>query len=327
MAPSRQVVVGNPESVEQIYVIYNPSAGRGRAESRLKNLKSHMAGRVILKPTEGPGHAESLAYQAALDGCPAVGAAGGDGTVHEVANGLLRADKPECALVVLPIGSANDYAYSLGLPADWWLDESRPFGFRQVDVGLIEAGNGKKRFFINGAGVGFNGAVTFEARSIKGLQGLWLYSVALVRALWRHYQFPLMKTQLDGVCRENTPTLAFSAAIGNREGNFLLAPDAKVDDGLFDYMHAGPIRWWEVLRYLPGMIRGRLPKNHPALWQGRCREIVLQSEKDLMIHLDGELFALPGDGIREIRISMLPGRLRVWGRFAEDALSLASTKG
>ena len=316
MAPRRQVVIGNPESVEQICVIYNPSAGRGRAKSRLENLMSHMAGRVVLIPTEGPGHAETLAYQAALAGSPIVGAAGGDGTVHEVANGLLRADKPECALTVLPIGSANDYAYSLGLPADWWLDETRPFGYRQVDVGSIETAGGKQRYFINSAGVGFNGAVTFEARSIKSLQGIWLYSLALLRALWRHYKFPLMRVQLDALTRENTPTLAFSAAIGKREGNFLLAPEAEVDDGLFDYMHAGPIRWWEVLRYLPGMIRGKLPVDHPAFWQGRCREISLQSEQDLIVHLDGELFALPGEGVRDIRIKMLPGKLQVWGRFA-----------
>jgi diacylglycerol kinase (ATP) len=315
MAPRPQVAIEHPKSGEQIFVIYNPSAGRGRAKSRLENLMSQMAGRVTLVPTEGPGHAETLAYEAALEGAPVIGAAGGDGTVHEVANGLLRADKPECALTVVPIGSANDYAYSLGLPADWWLDESRPFGYRQVDVGVIEAVGGKTRYFINGAGVGFNGAVTFEARSIKSLQGIWLYGLALLRALWRHYQFPLMDVQLDALRRDKTPTLAFSAAIGKREGNFLLAPEAEVDDGLFDYMHAGPIRWWEVLRYLPGMIRGKLPVDHPAFWQGRCRDIGLQSEQDLIIHLDGELFALPGDGVRDIRIVMLPGKLRVWGRF------------
>src|SRR5947207_3314316 len=98
MAPSPQVAIGQPNSVEQVYVIYNPSAGRGRARSRLEGVMSRLGGRVVLAPTEGPGHAEALAYQAALDGCPVVGAAGGDGTVHEVANGLLRASRPECAL-------------------------------------------------------------------------------------------------------------------------------------------------------------------------------------------------------------------------------------
>jgi diacylglycerol kinase family enzyme len=314
MALLTPVASERPDSIDQIYVIYNPSSGRGRAQDRLANLTSQMSGRVILAPTLGPGHAEELAYRAAVAGAAVVGAAGGDGTLHEVANGILRAANPSCALTCLPIGSANDYAFAVGLQTDWWLKHEVPLRFRQVDVGLMEAG-GKRRYFINGAGLGFNGAVTFESRSIKELQGVWLYSVALLRALWRHYRFPLVGAQIDDFCRVKTPTLAFSASIGKREGNFLLAPQAEVDDGLFDYLHAGPIRWWEVLRHLPGMIRGHLPDDHPALWKGRCREVGLHSNADLIIHLDGELFALPGDGVRNVQITMLPGQLRLWGRF------------
>src|SRR5436305_38117 len=118
MALPCQVATGQPDSVEQIYVIYNPSAGRGRAKSRLEGLMSRLAGRVVLASTDGPGHAETLAYQAALNGCAVVGAAGGDGTFHEVANGILRAANPACALACLPIGSANDYAFAVGLQTD-----------------------------------------------------------------------------------------------------------------------------------------------------------------------------------------------------------------
>ncbi|CAN5538172.1 diacylglycerol kinase family lipid kinase [soil metagenome] len=316
MTTQRPPAMNNPQ-LDQLYVIYNPSAGRGRALARLKEQLERLGAGITLKPTDGPGHAETLAQEAAEAGCPLVGAAGGDGTVHEVANGILRAENPSCALVVLPVGSANDYAYSLGLQANWWCDDSRPATFRQVDVGLIETNLGSNRYFVNGAGIGLNGAVTLESRSIRGLQGVLLYSTAMLRALWRRYRYPPLIVTLDGVQRERTPTLAFSASIGKREGNFLLAPDAEVDDGLFDYLHAGPIKWWEVLRYLPGMIRGRLPDNHPALWRGRCRDVHVQADDDLIIHVDGEMFALPGDGVRDVHITMLPGRLRICGRFAE----------
>jgi diacylglycerol kinase (ATP) len=317
MTPQRPLAANSPPA-EQIYVIYNPSAGRGRALARLQEQLAHLKTEVILKPTEQPAHAELLAYEAAGAGCAIIGAAGGDGTVHEVANGILRSDKPDCALAVLPVGSANDYAFSLGLTENWWCDESRAAVYRQVDVGLIETNTGTKRYFVNGAGIGLNGAVTLESRSIRGLQGVCLYSLAMLRALWRRYRYPALVTEMDGVQRERTPTLGFSVAIGQREGNFLLAPDARVDDGWFDYLHAGPIKWWEVLRYLPGMIRGRLPDNHPALWRGRCRHVRLQAEEDLIIHLDGEMFAVPGEGVRDVSITMLPGRLRIFGRFAEQ---------
>src|SRR5262249_21356955 len=152
---------------------------------------------VNLQPTNGPGHAETLAFESASSGCPFVGAAGGDGTLHEVANGILRAEKPECSLVLFPAGSANDFAFSLGLAAGWWQAESPPT-FRQVDVGQIRAKGGKSRYFVNGAGIGLNGAVTFESRSIRGLQGVSLYSFALFRALWKRYRFPPLTVEMDG---------------------------------------------------------------------------------------------------------------------------------
>src|SRR5262245_54024018 len=98
-----------------VCVIFNPSAGRGQARRHLDRLRRALGTRGEFRPTRSPGHAEELARQAALDGFPFVAAAGGDGTVHEVVNGLLQADRPEAVLAVLPIGSANDYADSLGL--------------------------------------------------------------------------------------------------------------------------------------------------------------------------------------------------------------------
>src|SRR5947209_4238598 len=91
-------------------VIYNPAAGKGRGERRLRRLRRFLGTRAEFRPTSAQGHAEELAFAAARQGFPQVAAAGGDGTVHEVANGLLRA-RSAATLVVYPIGSANDYAH------------------------------------------------------------------------------------------------------------------------------------------------------------------------------------------------------------------------
>src|SRR5205085_2805387 len=98
-----------------VCVIYNVRAGSGRAAEQLRRLRRVLGSRADFRATTGRGHAEELAFDAARAGFPVVAAAGGDGTVHEVANGLLRADRPDATLAVLPIGSANDYAHSLGL--------------------------------------------------------------------------------------------------------------------------------------------------------------------------------------------------------------------
>src|SRR5262245_45803399 len=107
--------------MSEVCVIFNPAAGRGRAGKRLERLRRVLGRRAEFWRTQRAGHARELATQAAVEGFPIVAAAGGDGTVHEVANGLLRSGKLETILAVVPIGSANDYAYALELPADWWL--------------------------------------------------------------------------------------------------------------------------------------------------------------------------------------------------------------
>lgn len=293
-----------------VCVIFNPAAGRGRALQRMESLRQTLGARAQFLPTQSPSHAEELAFEAATKGFPIVAAAGGDGTVHEVANGLLRAGRPEAALAVFPIGSANDYAHSLGLASGWWLHGDPTACTRTVDVGLIRAGDGWQRFFVNGVGVGFNGAVTLESRRIRRLQGVWLYSVALFRALWYHFTAPLVTVQIDDTVRR-MPTLALSVAIGRREGNFVLAPHALVDDGLFDYLHVGRLQRWELFRYFPGMITGNLPTDHPAIQTGRCRHVKLDAETPLIVHLDGELFSLPEDDGREFDIHIMPAALRV----------------
>src|SRR5262245_20794525 len=94
-------------------VILNEKAGRDRAAERLLQQHPGWRERAVCLPTERAAHAIELARQAALDGFKIVTAAGGDGTVHEVANGLLRAGRNDVTLAVLPIGSANDYHHSL----------------------------------------------------------------------------------------------------------------------------------------------------------------------------------------------------------------------
>ncbi len=297
-------------TANKVCVIYNPQAGRGRAPARLRGLERALAGRAEFRATTGPGHAEELAREAAGAGFAVVAAAGGDGTVHEVANGLLRADRPEVALAVYPVGSANDYAHALATAAAWSDPRLPAEGMRRVDVGRVSVPGGRERYFVNGLGLGFNAAVTVESQRIPRLQGVALYTVALLRALATRYRCPTMTVALDGEVR-TVPTLGLTVALARREGAFLLAPHALLDDGLFDYIHAGRLRRWELLRFVPRMIAGRLPIAHPELRFGRCREVRVQADTAVAVHADGELFSRPEDDVRTVEIRLLPAALRV----------------
>jgi diacylglycerol kinase (ATP) len=290
-------------------VVFNPAAGRGRAARWLDELKDRLPAGTVLLPTERVGHGIELARDAAAQ-YDRVIAAGGDGTVHEVANGLLLANRPEVRFAVVPVGSANDYAFSLGVDR-WWRDR-RPWGelvTKTVDAGIVRGG-GRERFFVNGCGIGFNGLVSNEARGIRWLRGIPLYTLAVVRTLIRRFAAPALGIAFDGDAIER-PTLVQSFAIGQREGGFPLALAAKLDDGLFDCLHVGDIRRWELIRHLPSMITGNLPRNHPKVSFRQCRRATVRGAGDLCVHVDGEMFCLPGDGVRELEIELLPGRLSV----------------
>jgi diacylglycerol kinase (ATP) len=291
----------------EMCVIFNPHSGRGRAAGRLDKLRLSWANCATFWPTEHAGHAEELARKAVDAGFNTVVAAGGDGTVHEVVNGLLADGPTDVAFAVVPIGSANDYAHSLNFqdsrpphPAPWF-----------VDVASISDASGRQRWFVNCLGLGFNGKVTVEARKIKRVQGLALYGLATLRALWYHYECPPLSVTIDDQPARSIPTLMLSILLGRREGGFVMAPDAKLDDGLFDFVHAGDLSRFEVLRLLPRLAITGPPKDNPKVHQGRCQRFVVHSPVPLVVHIDGEFFARPEDNIRDLDIRLLPRALRV----------------
>ncbi len=293
-------------------VIYNPQAGRGLARRLVERLRQRHTANWGFLPTTCPGHGAELAMRAVDQGYRTLIAAGGDGTVHEVANGLLRSGRPDVVFGVWPVGSANDYAYALGVGRDWPLNGRAGLVERPVDVGRVRGG-GRVGYFVNGLGLGFNGAVTLESQRIPRLRGMALYGLAFVKAVWRHFHSPQLTITLDGQAHE-LRTLAFSVNLGLREGGFLVTPRAVLDDGWFDYVHAGPLSRWQALTMLPRIATGTLPADHPLIRQGRCREVRIQSAQPLRVHADGEFFCQPEDGIRDIAVELLPAALRVLRR-------------
>jgi diacylglycerol kinase (ATP) len=293
---------------ERTCIIFNPAAGRGKAARLIASAK--LAPNTELRPTTGPRTATTIAQAAAEEGFSRIVAAGGDGTVHEVANGLLIAERTGVRFSVWPMGSMNDYAFTLGL-GEWYRtsgDHSQLHTL-QADVGLFEA-VGIRRYFINNCGIGFNGWVTVEAQKIRWLRGSPLYSLALVKTLLRHFTAPLLQVEVDGV-RSEFRSLGYSIGLGQREGGFPLAPLAKLDDDRFDLLRVGDIHRWEVVRYFPRMMTGNLPTDNPKIVTSQGREITIRSEEALCIHVDGEVLCVPGDGVREARITLLSRRLPV----------------
>lgn len=282
------------ESPSSISVIFNPAAGAGRGERRWRRIRERVAAwspSPELLRTEAPGEAESLARSARERGVGLVVAAGGDGTAHEVVQGLLADDGDQggATFGYLPLGTGCDFARGLGLAEEpERIGRNLPCGRDvDVDVGEIEF-DGDRVYFLNAANLGLGPAV---ARTVGGSG--WLrrlgrsaYLLAAVRALWTAESVELEWSR-DGGGREVSPLLNLSICNGPSFGGGMRpCPDAGLRTGALDVAFVGPMGVPAALMEIPRLMRGsRL--RHPAVRLFRCRELTLGTA-GLPVETDGE---------------------------------------
>ncbi len=297
--------------MERIKVIVNPTAGRGRGRRLIGHIErglSDLGVPYALEVTGQPGEAVHLARRAREAGFDTVVAAGGDGTVHEVVNGLAQAaDAAGAAVVgrlgVLPIGSGNDMATMTGVPSPLTSALQRLVQpqIRRIDLGRI---NG--RYFDNSVGAGFEAQVTVESHKIRHLRGMLIYLAAVLRALGS-YPAPPMRVQWDD---GEVYKRILMVSIGNSRragGGFYVTPDAIQDDGLLDLGIADALPTWRILGLLPRVMRGT-HKSDPAIYLTRTTHVLVECQYPLPVHADGEVIYTDA---RRLEIDVQPQRLEV----------------
>ena len=223
-------------------VIFNPAAGRRRASAlwRVLDLLSASGVRLELAETQHAGHATALAREAAAAGVPLVVAAGGDGTIAEVANGLAGST---ARLGVIPLGTANVLAHELHLPfAPRAVAAALAFGRTCTLWPGIATGPGMERLFVQMLGVGLDAQVVHElSLPMKRAIGKGAYVVQTVRELVR-YPYPLLRVRLDGVEMEAASVIVSKGRL--YAGRFTLAPGADATRPGFSvalFGHNGPL--------------------------------------------------------------------------------------
>lgn len=287
-------------------IILNPYANRWGARDQAPAVEAacRAAGLAYdLTISAGPGDAIPLAQAAAEDPAyDAVVAAGGDGTINEVINGVLLAAGGQTTkpFGILPIGTANDFARMAGLPLT--VAESVAVvaagHTRQIDGGQVN-----ERFFVNNSAAAMEPMVTIENIRLTRLSGEIRYMVALLSALSKLKPWQMQITW-DGGGYEG-PAYLLSVCNSPRTGGFMMAPGAEIDDGLFDMVFAPQVSMPTVLKILAGLIRGT-HINHPAVTFCRTTQITVHSRPGTPLHADGELFT---ESAEFIRYQILPGRV------------------
>ena len=266
--------------VNDTFVILNPAA-RGEKAQRKRSQVEQLAGSSLVHATTRTGEAETCARRAAREGYRKVVAAGGDGTIHEVVNGIVGS---ESALGVLPLGTMNVFANEIGLPTNdldlcWRIIQGEHT--RQVDLPLAN-----ERSFVQLGGVGL------DAQVLKETSNAFRRNFGPVSYLIGAAQIAARRPPHLSIESENASINEGSfVLIGNGRlygGPFPFFKHAAIDDGLFDVVVFKRLGYLEIIKYLQDVVFSSEIRT-PEVEYFQTRHLRVSSEEEVPVELDGEL--------------------------------------
>jgi YegS/Rv2252/BmrU family lipid kinase len=299
----------------KVKIILNPMADMGNAWRVARDLRSitEQHGGVDWSGTVYPGHGIELAKQAGAQDYDMVIAMGGDGTVHEVINGIMQiSEDKRPVLGVVPVGSGNDFAHGINVSkiSTEALLHALDGEASAVDLGLMTDGHGRKEYFDNTLGIGFGAVVTIRSHKLPLLRGFIMYLTSVIQTIILDHNPMSMQIETDDQKWEQS-VIYLVLCNGPREGGgFLIAPEAKIDDGILHYAMITNVSRLMMLRIVPEVMRG----THGRFKQvrmGTCKKFTLSADRPLYIHADGEIFTGPGTDLRKVSFEVLPKALKV----------------
>jgi YegS/Rv2252/BmrU family lipid kinase len=263
--------------------------------------------------TEYPTHASILAAEAAAEDYEVIVAIGGDGTLHEVVNGVMDLPPGQRPTIgAVPIGSGNDFSFNVGVQFEREKSMERIFEGQAlpVDVGEIKDNTGRSEYWINTLGIGFDATVLIHTYQITRLQGFSMYLAAVLRTILHYHIAPYMAIQTDEEQFEQ-PALMIVICNGAREGGgFYVAPDAKVDDGILHYAMVGDVSRLKMFRLVPEVMNGTHGRFKDVR-MGQFRKLTLTADRPLTIHTDGEVYAGLTSTVQSVDVGIHPAAIKM----------------
>jgi len=326
------------------YIVFNPTADHGKAIKHISQIEANLDKQGVpykLELTRSSGHAVELAREAALHsvedqkrkgpGFETIVAAGGDGTVNEVINGLMEAKSrlegsghrgsfPDFGVV--PVGRGNDFAYGAGVPHNISeaCDLLRTETGYDMDVGRITGGfYPEGRYFGNGIGIGFDTLVGLEAAKVTWIPGFLGYVYGALKMLIVYPAAPYIKISYSEADREEMEIYSPQISIMNGRrmgGTFYMAPEGNNHDGRLNLcMAMGRLKRGQLLKAIGQYTRGSQEHN-PVIHTGLSAGYRIEAaEGGLVCHADGETICTDG---RELLVECIAGALKIKARPLKD---------
>ncbi len=276
---------------ESIPLFVNPVAGRGRAGQRIDAITTLLQAEGVPVRVETSDAARDIEQRiASLPDESRIIVAGGDGSIHEAVNGILKSAK-RIGLGVIPTGTGNDFAKAIDIDLDW-REATRTLAarirdgrrFRAIDIGRMN-----DRYFANGAGIGLDARVTRVARSIRLPIGDLVYLLAVFTTMREGIATP--EIRMSGDADWSGPVTLVSVSNGPWIGGmFHIAPMADNEDGVLELLIAAPVSRLRVLGLLPKLLRGS-HLHEREIRHESMRRLLIEADAPLESHLDGEVQA------------------------------------
>lgn len=269
---------------KKIRFITNPISGtksKANLEDLLKQHLDHQQYDYEICFTEGPNHATTLSRSAAEEQYYAVVAVGGDGTINEVAKGILHS---KTVLGIIPFGSGNGFSYHLGVRRDI----SRAIiKLNEGHVKFIDTGFANDRFFINVAGIGLDATVAYKTK-LNRKRGFLPYFWNTIKEI-PHFKFLVFTITANGKTWSDSYAMAVIANGSFYGYDFMIAPNAQWDDGLFEVLLFKKVWVLKYLLLLPRMFNKTIHLSNMVEYF-QTAHLTIESHQDGYFHVDGEGF-------------------------------------
>ena len=300
--------------MHELVFIVNPVAANGKVGKIWPRVREYLESQKVpfdFALTEYPTHAITLAWDALQKGASTIVAFGGDGTLNEVLNGVFReGPTADVAIGAIPGGTGSDFTRSLDVPRDP-VEAVRCIlrgRTRLVDVGeirCVKEGKPTSRYFINVAGLGFDAEVAERSnRMPKFMGGTIPYLFNLVVSLFS-YRNKNFRIRLDDRVLEQKAYL-LTVAIGKYfGGGMFIAPDAGLDDGLFDVIVVGDMSKPEFIANVPRVYKGT-HIDHPKVDAYKARRVEIHCDGQAFIEAEGEIA-----GMAPAEFTLIPQAVKV----------------
>lgn len=300
----------------KVKIILNPMADMGHAWQTARDLRPivNEYGNADWSGTVYPTHATELAKQAGEQGYELVIAMGGDGTVHEVINGIMQLPENKRPILgVVPVGSGNDFAHAIGIPkqADHALAHALDGEASAMDLGLMTDEHGRREYFDNTLGIGFDAVVTIRSHKLPILRGFLMYLTAVIQTIMLNHNPAHVQIQTDSETMDEHVLMTTLCNGGREGGGFMLSPDSKMADGIMEFVMVRKVSRAMMFRLVPEFMNGTHRRFTKQIRMGACKKFAMTSDRPLYIHADGEIFTSFGSNLRKVNFEILPNALKV----------------